>query len=147
MKETLEKIVKLVRQAQKLALSIGIDNIVQPGIIREIIMAEIMGHKVISTKQDADACDPDNPKIKYEYLSCSENGSGQFDRMFKSPPAAKEKSLKRITRNSKIYMGIFYEGQPLKAKVIYEIEPAVMKKAALVKMEKSKKAQEVHLSI
>lgn len=146
MKETLEKIVKLVRQAQKLASTIGIDNIVQPDIIREVIMAEIMNHKIVSTKRNEDACDPKNPKIKYEYLSCYEGGSGQFDRMFKSPPVLKAKSLKRITRNSKIYMAFFFKDQPLKAKVIYEIDPAVMKKEVMKKLESSKKVQEVHLS-
>jgi hypothetical protein len=41
--------------------------------------------------------------------------------MFKSPPDKRSESLRRITRNKKIYLAIFYKSDPLKIKVIYEI--------------------------
>lgn len=88
-KEIIRKIIKLVIQAQELALKIGIPNILQPGLVKEMIIAETLGHQLIHSKRDADACDPNNPSIKYEYLSCYEGGSGQLDRMFKEPPKKK----------------------------------------------------------
>ena len=81
-KERIRRIVKLVINAQELALKIGIPNILQPGLVKEMIMAETLGHEVIYSKNDADAYDPNDPSVKYEYLSCYEGGSGQLDRMF-----------------------------------------------------------------
>lgn len=125
-KEIIRKIIKLVIQAQELALQIGIPNILQPGLVKEMIIAEILGHELIHSKRDADACDGNDPTIKYEYLSCYEGGSGQLDRMFKEPKEEREKSLHRIWRNKKIYFAIFFKENPLKIKVIYEIEPKIL---------------------
>lgn len=125
-KEIIRSIIKLVIQAQELALKIGIPNILQPGLVKEMIIAETLGHELIHSKRDADACDPNDPSIKYEYLSCYEGGSGQLDRMFKEPKEKREESLYRIWRNKKIYFAIFFKNNPLKIKVIYEIEPKVL---------------------
>lgn len=125
-KEILRKIIHLVIQAQEFALKIGIPNILQPGLVKEMIISEILGHDLIHSKRDADACDPNDPRIKYEYLSCKEGGKGQLDRMFKEPKEEREKSLYRIWRNKKIYFAIFHKDNPLKVKVIYEIEPKVL---------------------
>lgn len=122
----IRRIIKFIIQAQNQALKIGIPNILQPGLVKEMIIAETLGHELIHSKRDADACDPQDPSIKYEYLSCYEGGSGQLDRMFKSPQIEREKSLQRIWRNQMIYLAIFYKENPLKIKVIYGIEPKVL---------------------
>jgi len=124
--QMITEIIMLVRRAQVLALKIGIPNILQPGLVKEMIISEILGHELISSKRDADACDKHDPSIKYEYLSCYEGGSGQLDRMFKRPPKKRAESLHRITRNKMIYFAIFYKEDPLKVKVIYEIKPSIL---------------------
>ncbi len=133
----ISKIIELIIKAQKLALSIGIPNILQPGLVKEMIISEILGHKPISSKRDADACDRNNPEIKYEYLSCYEGGTGQLDRMFKSPADKRAESLYRITRNKMIYSAIFYKKNPLKIKIIYEIQPSVLLKETERQLDKS----------
>jgi len=122
----IQKIIQLITEAQVLALKIGIPNILQPGLVKEMIIAETLGHQLIHSKRDADACNPNDTSIKYEYLSCYEGGSGQLDRMFKEPPQEREKSLQRIWRNHKIYLAIFYKKNPLQIKTIYEIEPHIL---------------------
>jgi hypothetical protein len=122
-KDTIRRIIKLIIQAQVLASKIGIPNILQPGLVKEMIIAETLGHELIHSKRDADACNPNDPTVKYEYLSCYEGGSGQLDRMFKEPQDKREESLYRITRNKMIYFAIFYKENPLKIKTIYEIKP------------------------
>ena len=139
-KEIIRRIIKLVINAQELALKIGIPNILQPGLVKEMIMAETLGHELIHSKRDADACDPNDPSIKYEYLSCYEGGSGQLDRMFKEPQEEREKSLYRIWRNKKIYLAIFQKSNPLKIKVIYEIEPKVLVKETERQLDRSRNA-------
>ena len=124
----ISKIVDLVIKAQKLASSIGISNILQPGLVKEMIISEILGHEIITSKRDADAHDKNNHNIKYEYLSCYEDGTGQLDRMFKSPAEKRTESLYRITRNKMIYLAIFYKKKPLQVKIIYEIKPEVLLK-------------------
>ncbi len=120
-----------------LALKVGIPNILQPGLVKEMITAEILGHNLITSKRDADACDSQDQTIKYEYLSCYEGGSGQLDRMFKSPAEKRAESLCRITRNKMIYFAIFYKKDPLKIKVIYEITPEVLLKETERQLDRS----------
>lgn len=107
-------------------MSIGVANILQPGLVKEMIIAEVLGHKIITSKRDADARDKNNPEIKYEYLSCYEGGTGQLDRMFKAPIEKRKESLHRITRNKAVFFAIFYKDNPLKIKIIYEIQPNVL---------------------
>jgi hypothetical protein len=102
-----------------------------------MIIAELLGHELIHSKRDADAFDSKNPTLKFEYLTCKVGGKGQLDRMFKEPKDEREKSLNRIWRNSKIYFAIFYKDNPLKVKVIYEIEPKVMVKETERQLDRS----------
>ncbi len=124
--EIYRKIIKLVLKAAELARSIGINNLLQPGLVKEMIIADILGHELIHSKRDADAHAPGNPNEKYEYLSCKEGGSGQLDRMFKEPTDKREESLARITRNTKVFFAVFYKANQTKCKIIYEIEPAAV---------------------
>lgn len=132
-----KKIFELVAKAQTLANSVGIDNLLQPGLVKEIIVAEILGHTVITSKRDADACDRHNPAIKYEYLTCKEGGTGQLDRMFREPPEKREDSLARITRNRKVYFAVFFKSNQLKVKVIYELSPALVVRETRLKLDRS----------
>ena len=120
-RETYRKIIELVLEAAKLARSVGIPNLLQPGLVKEMIIAEHLGHVLIKTKRDADAHASGNPDEKYEYLSCKEGGSGQLDRMFKEPADKRAESLERITRNRKIFFAVFYENDQTRCKVIYEL--------------------------
>lgn len=67
------RIINLVLEAAGLARKIGIVNILQPGLVKEMIIADILGHELIHSKRQADAHAPDNPEEKYEYLSCNAN--------------------------------------------------------------------------
>jgi len=51
----IRRIIKLVMQAQELASQIGISNILQPGLVKEMLIAETLGHKLIYSKRDSDA--------------------------------------------------------------------------------------------
>ncbi len=117
------QIIDLILKAATLAKSIGIDNLLQPGLVKEMIVADILGHQLILSKHHADTHASGNPNEKYEYLCCKEGGSFQFDRMFKEPREKREKSLSRITRNVKIYCAVFYKNNQLKCKIIYELNP------------------------
>lgn len=120
------KIIKLVLEAAEIARTIGIHNILQPGLIKEMIIADHLGHTVISEKRNADAHSPDDPTILYEYLSCKEGGRGQLDRMYKSPAEKRANSLDRIKRNEKVYLAVFFANEQTKVKTIYELDPNVV---------------------
>lgn len=138
--EIYRKIIDFVLQAAALARTVGINNLLQPGLVKEMIMADHLGHKVIITKRDADACDKDDPSILYEYLSCKEGGTGQLDRMFKEPPDKRKESLNRILRNKKIYFAVFYEDEQTRAKIIYEIDPVDLVKETERQLDASRNA-------
>jgi len=66
--EVYRKIIELILKAAELAKTVGIDNILQPGLVKEMIIADILEHELITTKRDADARDSKDPSILYEYL-------------------------------------------------------------------------------
>lgn len=138
--EIIKQIIALITKAQKLATSIGIPNLLQPGLVKEMILADLLGHRLISSKRDADACDPNDPSVKFEYLSCKEGGSGQLDRMFKEPLEKRHESLARITRNKKIYFAVFYRANQVRVKCIYEIEPEVLLNETIRQLDRSRNA-------
>lgn len=84
----------------------GIKNILQPGIIKELIMAEILGHQLVPQKDLPDAKDSEGNF--YEYLASirrvnTKNNRGcsfQMDRVIPN-------NLTRVTRNKSFYFGIF----------------------------------------
>jgi len=76
MSRKIKRIIELLRQAQGWAGSNGIDNLFQPGLIKEMIIAELLGHIVIAAKHGADTHHLHDPTIKNEYLSCKEGGTG-----------------------------------------------------------------------
>jgi len=132
------KIVKLMLKASELAKSIGITNLLQPGLVKEMIIADILGHELIHSKRDADAHAPGVPAEKYEYLSCKEGRTGQLDRMFKSPPAKRAESLRRITRNRKVFLAIFHAANQTRCKTIYELDPNVVLREAERQLDRSR---------
>ena len=139
-RELYRKIIELVLRAAELARSLDISNLLQPGLVKEMIIADILGHELIHSKRDADAHAPNNAAEKYEYLSCKEGGSGQLDRMFKEPATKRAESLARITRNSKVYFAVFYEHNQTKCKVIYELTTDVIVQETERQLDRSRNA-------
>ncbi len=115
----IHQIVEHILKAQEIATLYGYKNLLQPGMVKELIIGDILGHEVHRTKHEPDAWSPDDPTLKFEYLSCVEGGTFQLDRMFKSPAEKRAKSLLRLTRNSAIYCAVFDMDHPLTVKVIY----------------------------
>jgi len=114
----LEKIANSVSEAQDIATEFGIYNLSQPGIIKEIITAFILKHRIHQTKNEHDAEEFDNPDIRYEYLSCIEGKSFQFDRIDET------NAYHRIVeRKSAIYCSVFDKDSPLTLKLVYKILP------------------------
>ena len=134
----ISQIVELIRKAQEIASQHGFHNLLQPGLVKELIIADILGHDVHKTKHEPDAYDPNNPGIKYEYLSCFEAGTFQLDRIFKSPEEKRAKSLERITRNHKIYCAVFERENPLNVIAIYEVEVQIVLKEAERQLDRSR---------
>ena len=139
-REVYRSIIRLVTKAAELARTVGIYNLLQPGLVKEMVIADLLGHELIITKQGADACDPTKPSVVYEYLSCKEGGTGQLDRMFKKPASKRRESLNRIWRNSQIYLAVFYRENQTKVKIIYELEPKVMAREVERQLDRSRNA-------
>ena len=107
MADETQKLLALLREAQSLAEAhFGVSNILQPGIIKEIMMAGVLGHKVVANKGLHDA--EDLQGRKYEYLASinrrnvrtNRGASFQIDRIT-------EDNLTRVTRNAAFYFGFF----------------------------------------
>jgi len=122
----IRRIVELITKAQEIASQHGYPNLLQPGLVKEMVVADILGHEVSREKHQPDAFDPNNSTRQFEYLSCFENGTFQMDRMFKSPQDKRQQSLTRITRNAMIYCAVFQRSNPLTVLEIWEITPQTM---------------------
>jgi hypothetical protein len=113
------KLIQHLKCAQKIALQEhGIDNILQPGVIKELIMSEILCHSLIPQKDSADAEDPNGT---YEYLASirrvnSKTNRGCSFQMDRVTPL----NLHRVTRNKAFYFGIFKNH--LEIEEIWEVE-------------------------
>lgn len=101
------EIIELLKRTQEIAKEkYGITNILQPGVIKEMIMAEILGHGLVPQKDLPDA--QDKHGNFYEYLASirrinvktNKGCSFQMDRVTPT-------NLSRVTRNSAFYFGIF----------------------------------------
>jgi hypothetical protein len=126
----IRQIIAYIRQAQEIATQHGFKNLLQPGLVKELVVADILGHEIHRTKHEPDAFDPANPARQFEYLSCFAGGTFQLDRMFKSPADKRAKSLSRITRNAAIFCAVFDEESPLDVIAIYEVPVDVMLREA-----------------
>jgi|LakMenEpi03Aug12_release.lakeMendotaPanAssembly.Ray.scaffolds.fasta_scaffold201684_1 hypothetical protein len=96
---------------------IGID-ISQPGIIKEVIIASILEHRIKSTKNQHDAEDFDNHNTRYEYLSSELKGgsaSFQFDR------TTRDNLNDKIKRNKAVYCAVFDPPDSLNISRIWEL--------------------------
>ena len=122
------KIIKALSKAQSAAREEGVYDLFRIGLVREIVLADFLKHKLILKKRDSDAVLGRN---KFEYLTCLEGGSFQFHRMHKN-------SLIRITRNKLVFCAVFFRSNPLKIKNLYKVQPAKMKYLAEKKIQNSK---------
>lgn len=140
----LSEIVASLKEAQKIAVGskeIGIKNISQPGIVKEVIMALQLKHRLHAKKNEHDAEDFDNLDIKYEYLSCLEGKSFQFDRV-----NSLNLRYKVLDRNTKVYCGVFEKSNPLQLIRIYEVDPKSLFKLCVLKLKNSKSTSK-HIGI
>ena len=94
-------------------------NPLAPGFLKEVTLADLLGHKVETAKHHADAWDMDGNAMEYicvmENVRNPETGKMKYrnfaiDGMFSSPFKLKEGSLDRIRRNKDIYYAFFREG-------------------------------------
>jgi len=104
----IKDIINSLRQAQAEAQEqLGVENILQPGIIKELIMADILGHEVIPQKDMPDA--KDKAGNFYEYLASinrrnvrtNKGSSFQIDRITLL-------GRHRITRNKAYFFGFAF---------------------------------------
>ena len=89
-------------------------DLLKPGFIKEWLTSEILGHKCHKTKHGPDAYSLDG-KEQYEYLSCKEGGTFQFDRIH-------EDNLHRIERNNSFYFALFDKEDGLKCLKIWKCD-------------------------
>ena len=133
--EDVKKALELAEQLQEIGSRLGF-NVFQPGAMKELKMADILGHDWILSKKNADACSRTNSKDEYEYLSGKVGGAGQIDRVFKDDPTDSVQhnkylgSMARITRNKAFYLAYTNPNtsMPLDILRIYEVSPDEIKK-------------------
>lgn len=141
-KQEVENILSLAEKLQEACSSLGF-NPFQPGAIKELKMANILGHNWVKCKKKADACSRSNPNDVYEYLSGTENGSGQIDRFFKDGIGEQHEkhmqSVERITRNKSFYLAYTDKNtsKPLHILRIYEVAPEKILQSAEDQLSKS----------
>ncbi len=112
----MREIVAHIKAAQELATGLGIPNILQPGLVKELILAEALGHTPITSKANADARDSDGRL--YEYLcSLSTSNNFQIDRVTRE-------NRERITRNAAFFFAFFSDSVTLAE--VYRVETAAV---------------------
>ncbi len=126
-----EAVAAKLREAQALASALGVKNLFQPGIAKEMVIADVLGHVLIPAKREADAKDEDGNV--YEYLSALRGGTFQIDRLY-------EANLYRITRNAAIFCATFSPDEALRIEEIHRVETDTFLREARRQLKASKNA-------
>ena len=108
--DELKQIISLLEEAQKLAKHNDIGNITQPGIVKEIIIADLLGHKLNSVKKQHDAVSLDGSE-KYEYLTRLKGNTFQIHRIMREH--CERRKIERVTRNTCFFCATFDRDNPL----------------------------------
>lgn len=141
-----KRALELAEELQSIGSKLGF-NAFQPGAMKELKMAKLLGHDWILSKKDADACSINNNGIDlYEYLSGKEGGAGQIDRVFKGDAKDAEQqqkhenSMKRIRRNKAFYLAYTNPDTtlPLDILRIYEVSTEAIKEETEKQLSNSK---------
>ncbi len=148
---TSEELLKQIEnEPNKLTLLLGSLNLLKnnegfeqdlltPGFIKEWFISEILGHVCHKTKHGPDAFSKDGNE-QYEYLSCKDGGTFQFDRIH-------EDNLHRIERNDSFFFALFDKENGLKCLKIWECEtPKVLEEAKLKISTMSKSSNHIGFS-
>lgn len=131
----IKQLLELAEELQRIGSKYGF-NVFQPGAMKELKMAYILQHDWIQSKKNADACDREDSNILFEYLSGTENGAGQIDRVFKDNPDKEEQhnkylqSMERIERNKYFFLAYTNSNTslPLDILRIYKVSPSAIRK-------------------
>lgn len=106
-------------------------DLLTPGFIKEWMTSEILGHQCHKTKHGPDAFSLDGEE-QYEYLSCKEGGTFQFDRIH-------EDNLHRIERNNSFFFAIFDKEDGLTCIEIWKCDTSKVLSEAKNKISKMSK--------
>jgi len=126
---------KAIHELDRLAKLQGIKNVFQPGMARELLIAEALGHTVHSPKHGHDAVTAEGEVC--EYLTAYSGSQIQLDRMFKTPEEKRQKSLLRISRYDRIY-AVFFKRDTLVIDSIFLLDPATVLSEAIRLLDGSK---------
>jgi hypothetical protein len=131
-KEVIERIRKLLIEADSLLKSNGFSGVTTPGIIKEIIIGDALNHEVHKTKHGSDACDRNDDTIKYEYLTATRkkkpkpDGECQIDRI-------DDTNLDKISKNTKHYF-VWFDADSLEKFMVYELDSSIVLQSAKEKI-------------
>ena len=141
-KEVLERIAQYAIELQCLGKRIDINDVSQPGRLREIMIAKALGHKIHGAKHghDAESFPEDKIPRKYEYLTCKEGGSFHIDRVDSSNLES------RIMKSDWLFCAIFDSDSPIILKEVYIVAPQRFLEECLRKVKNSKPSSR-HVSV
>lgn len=112
-------------EAVKIFQKYGQSNPLQPGFLKEFVMAQILNHEVVIDKHLADGVSGDD---FFEYLTCSSSAKTQqfaFDGMKNGDDESMNKSLSRISRNKEVIFAVFDGLIPIE---MYKVDSSVVYK-------------------
>jgi hypothetical protein len=135
--ETLRAVADLLIEVGRLANEsvLQVRNSSQPGIVKEMITAHALGHRVNPEKKNHDAEDFDCSDDLYEYLAAEEDKAFQLERVT-------ETSLsKRILRNKMIYCSVFSKSHTLRLLRVYEVVPKTLFDEFVSQVQRTRKSR------
>jgi len=127
--ERRRKVISLITEAQQLAELEGIRDIFRPGFIKEMIVGDVLGHRLCSSWRDGsgDAYDPRNPEQRFEYFTAPEGRRFQAGLIRRHDWQSKKSAFMRFTNAAAVYLAVFDPREPLKLVRIYLIETEVFR--------------------
>jgi hypothetical protein len=132
-----------IHELQEAGAELGYKNILQPGLIKEILIADTLGHRSLPSKQGANASAGED---LFEYVTCAgNNGTFQWAVMYADPPEKKERSLDRIRRIAAVFCAVFDEDNPVGLIRIFRVATSDVLSEVSRQLDRGKSPTTVHL--
>jgi hypothetical protein len=137
-----QKILALMSEACRLAVLEGIPDLCRPGVVKQMIVSDALGHESCGAWHygPGDAFDPKDPEKRFEYFITSDGKRFQAGIVRRSDWEAKKSFYVRFEKAAAIFFAVFDTHEPLKLLRVYRVETEAFRAALEQQIAQSKSA-------
>ncbi len=119
------RIIELVLKASDLGRAIGMDNLLQPGLVKEMIIVDILNHRLIYSKRDAEACSINDGNESMDTCLAGKDGADNWTGCSRRLPRSDQHPCEE-SREIQLFTPLFLTPTTRRNARGYKIEPKIL---------------------